>query len=87
MLAETWRAAELAHVDVPALAVMGLDSPAPSMRVTELVAEALPRAVLRMIPAAGHLAPMTDPHLVDPMIAAHLLAADRARRPAAAIAA
>jgi pimeloyl-ACP methyl ester carboxylesterase len=84
--AESWRAEELARLDVPTLAIMGLESPGPSMRVTELIAEALPRAVLGMVPAAGHLAPLTDPHLVDPMIAAHLLGAD-ARRPAAAIAA
>jgi pimeloyl-ACP methyl ester carboxylesterase len=87
VLGESWQTSDLAGIEVPALAVMGLDSIAASMRATELVAEALPRAVLRMIPAAGHLAPLTDPHLVDPMIAAHLVAADRARRPAPAIAA
>ena len=30
--------ADLARIDVPTLAVMGLDSPTPSLRVTELVA-------------------------------------------------
>ena len=77
----------LARIDCPALAVMALDSPAASLRATELVAEALPRAVLRLIPDAGHMAPLTDPHVVDPMIAAHLVAADRVVRLAPAIAA
>jgi pimeloyl-ACP methyl ester carboxylesterase len=81
---ETGGRADLAGIDCPALAVMGLESPAPSLRVTEVVAEALPRAALRLIPDAGHLAPLTDPHLIDPMIADHLLAADRATRRARA---
>ena len=77
----------LGRIDCPALAVMALDSPAASLRTTEVVAEALPRAVLRLIPDAGHMAPLTDPHVVDPMIAAHLLAAGRVVRLAPAIAA
>lgn len=68
--------ADLAWVEVPALAVMGLRSPEASFRITELVARTMPRAALRIIPDAGHLAPLTDPHIVDPMIAGHLLAAD-----------
>ena len=67
-------------MEVPTLAVMGLDSAPTSMRVTEIVAETLPRAVLRLVPDAGHLAPLTDPHLVDPMVAGHLVAVDRAAR-------
>ena len=81
------RRADLRGIGCPTLALMGLESPAPSLRVTEAVAEALPRAVLRLLPWAGHLAPLTDPHLVDPMIADHLLAADRGVRQAPAIAA
>ncbi len=85
--AEAGGLGDLSRIDCPSLAVMGLDSPAPSLRVTEIVAEALPRAVLRLVPDAGHMAPLTDPHLVDPMIRAHLLAADRVVRLAPAIAA
>jgi pimeloyl-ACP methyl ester carboxylesterase len=79
--------AELAGIACPALAVMGLESPAPSMRVTEIVARALPRASLRMVPEAGHMVPLTDPHVIDPMIGDHLVAADRAARSARSIAA
>lgn len=85
--AETDGPDDLARIDCPALAVMALDSPAASLRTTELVAEALPRAVLRLVPDAGHMAPLTDPHVVDPMIAAHLVAADRVVRLTPAIAA
>jgi lipase len=71
----TWeedRLADVAGIGVPVLAVMGLESRPVTMRLTEMLAETLPRAELRMIPGAGHMAPLTDPHLVDPMIAAHL---------------
>ena len=40
-----------------------------------------------MIPEAGHMAPLTDPHVIDPMIGNHLVAVDRSLRAAASIAA
>ena len=75
--------AELARIAAPTLAIIGLDSPTPSLRVTEIVARALPRAVLRMVADAGHMVPLTDPHVVDPMIGNHLVAADRPLAPVA----
>ncbi len=66
------RMADLAGIGVPLLAVMGLESRPVTMRLTEMLAEAVAGAELRMIPEAGHMAPLTDPHLVDPMTAAHL---------------
>jgi len=75
--------AGLGRIGCPALAVMGLQSPAVSLRVTELVAEALPRATLRLVPDAGHMAPWTDPHVIDPMIGNHLMAVERLGRQAA----
>jgi pimeloyl-ACP methyl ester carboxylesterase len=64
---------DYADIACPTLAVMGLESPLPSMHVTEIVADTIPGAVLGIIPAAGHMLPLTDPHLLDPMIAEHLL--------------
>jgi pimeloyl-ACP methyl ester carboxylesterase len=64
---------DYARIACPTLAVMGLDSPLPSLRATEVVAEAVPGAVLGIIPDAGHMLPLTDPHLLHPMIAEHLL--------------
>jgi lipase len=78
--------ADLRRIGVPTLAVMGLESPAPSLRLTELIAEHLPRAVLTMVAEAGHMVPLTDPHVVDPMIAGHLVEVDRAAGRAAAAA-
>ncbi len=75
--AESGNADRLRRIGAPALVIAGTDTPAPGLRTAEIVSKALPRAVLRTIPDAGHLVPLTDPHVVDPMIAAHLLAADR----------
>nr|WP_309402578.1 hypothetical protein [Aminobacter niigataensis]WMD00257.1 hypothetical protein RAR13_30450 [Aminobacter niigataensis] len=50
-----------------------------SLRVTEMVAEAIPGARLAIVPDAGHMALLTAPHIVNPMIAAHLRAADGVR--------
>jgi lipase len=67
--------APLKRIAVSTLALMGLGSRLPSMRTTELIAGAIPAAKLALIPDAGHMAPLTDPHLVDPLIRAHLAAA------------
>jgi len=69
---------DLAAIACPTLVIEGSESPEVSRRLSELVAGAVPRATRRTVPGAGHLAPLTDPHIVDPMIADHLLAADRA---------
>lgn len=84
LASERGRLTELAGIGCPALAIVGLEAPAATVRVAELVAEALPSGVLRRLPRVGHMAPLTDPHLVGPMIAAHLLAAERGRLSAAA---
>jgi len=61
----------------PVLAITGGQSPMATQHLTERVAACLPRARLAEIADAGHMVPLTDPHEVDPMIAAHILAADR----------
>ena len=62
-------------VDAP-LAIMGLQGPACAQRVTEMLAENIPDARLAIVPDAGHMLPMTDPHIVDPLIAGHLKSVD-----------
>lgn len=64
------------EIRCPTLVVMGLESPVASLRVTEMVAEAVVGARLMMISEAGHMAPLTDPHIIDPMIGVHLRAVD-----------
>jgi len=66
----------LARIDCPTLVIAGLETPLPALRTAELVAETIPSAQLALIHGAGHMAPLTDPHLVDPMIGRHLSAVD-----------
>ena len=69
---ETWSVQQAAALNCPTLMVMGLESVPLAQRVTELLAETIPHSQLAMIPGAGHMAPLTDPHIVDPLIAGHL---------------
>ncbi|BCH27947.1 3-oxoadipate enol-lactonase [Mesorhizobium sp. L-8-10] len=69
-------AAHWSDIRCPTLVVMGLESPVASLRVTEMVAETINGARLMMISEAGHMAPLTDPHIIDPMIGVHLGMAD-----------
>jgi lipase len=62
----------LARLSVPTLVVAGLETPLPALRTAELVAETIAGARLALIQGAGHMAPLTHPHIVDPMIEAHL---------------
>ena len=71
----------LSRLDMPTLVIAGLETPLPAFRTAELVAEAIPAAELLLIAGAGHMAPLTDPHLVDPLIAGHLEAAGAAPTP------
>ena len=73
---EDWQLAECAKLTCPTMALMGLDSPAPAQRTTEMLAEAIPGARLHMIPGAGHMLPLTDPHIVDPLISGHIRAVE-----------
>lgn len=77
LLAESWPVSRCRWLACPTLAVMALESPVAGLRTTEIVAEAIPGARLVMIPDAGHMVPLTDPHILDPLIASHLKSADR----------
>ncbi len=78
-LAEAWPMMRLAEIDCPTLVAMALESPVASLRVAEMTAEAIPGARLAMIADAGHMSPLTDPHIVDPLIGGHLKSADSVR--------
>lgn len=73
---ETWALKEAAEIACPTLTIMGLESPPLAQRVTEMLAETIPASTLAMIPGAGHMVPLTDPHIVDPLIFSHLRAAE-----------
>jgi pimeloyl-ACP methyl ester carboxylesterase len=73
------------QIAVPTLVLRGGESPAPTRRIAELVAGALPRSRLRTIGGAGHMLPLTHREAVNAAVAEHLLSTmvDR-QRPAAA---
>lgn len=76
-LARTGGASFYGELRCPTLLVKGLQSPIASLRVTEMAAQAIPGARLIMIADTGHMAPLTDPHIIDPLIGAHLSSVDR----------
>jgi pimeloyl-ACP methyl ester carboxylesterase len=73
------------RIAVPTLVLRGTESPAPTRRIAELVAQALPRSRLQSIDGAGHMLPLTHREAVNAAVAEHLSSTIAARqRPAAA---
>ncbi len=77
-LANTQLVRRLSAIRCPTLLVMALNSPLASLRVTELTAQAIPGARLLMVPDAGHMAPLTDPHVINPLVRRHVRSASPA---------
>jgi pimeloyl-ACP methyl ester carboxylesterase len=71
-LRQTWPLTRLNTLQRPTRVLMALGSPAASLRVTEMVAETLPHVRLTMIPDGGQMALLTDPLVVNPLVAEHL---------------
>ncbi|HUG81743.1 MAG TPA: alpha/beta hydrolase, partial [Bryobacterales bacterium] len=63
-----------ANLPVPVLLTAGTTGPLPARRVAEVLGRAFGEASLRVIPGAGHMAPITQPDTVNPHIIAHLAA-------------
>lgn len=63
---ESWNAAAYRHIDVPTCLVAGAWSPEPAQRLTSLLAGLLTQASCLEV-AAGHMAPITHPALVNPI--------------------
>jgi pimeloyl-ACP methyl ester carboxylesterase len=61
-------------LDVPALCLVGSQSPASSRAVARLLAGVLPDVSMVELPGAGHMAPITHPGEVNAVIEAHLAA-------------
>lgn len=74
--AETWTASALRNVQCPTLIIAGQDSRGPAKRVAQIVFESMPQARLKTIPGAGHMVPVTHPHIINPLIAEALAAAN-----------
>jgi pimeloyl-ACP methyl ester carboxylesterase len=63
-------------IGCPTTVIRAERSPAPARRIAKLLSDAIPGAVLADIPGAGHMAPLTHPQWVDPLVANHIAAAD-----------
>ena len=76
---EPCRLAQIRAIRCPTLLIRGERSPEPVRRIIGILAAAISRgARLAEIPGAGHMAPLTHPQFVDPLIADHILAAGNA---------
>ena len=70
--AQTWPVEKLKALAMPVQLVMGLQSPAASLRITEIIAETIDQATLSMIPNAGHMMPVTHPAEINRIIETHV---------------
>ena len=59
-------------LDVPALCLVGSDSPAPSRAVARLLTKTLPRVSEVELDGVGHMGPVTHPDRVNALIEQHL---------------
>jgi pimeloyl-ACP methyl ester carboxylesterase len=61
-----------AVLDVPTLCMTGSDSPASSRAVARLLTKTLPQVTILEIDGVGHMAPVTHPDRVNPLIESYL---------------
>ena len=75
--AESWTLADLHHLEIPTLLMMGLESPMLTQRVSTMIAKALPDARLALLPELAHMAPVTHPQWINPRILEHVAGVER----------
>lgn len=71
-LSEPTRPDDFRFMTVPTLLVSGSKSPLPTRRICELLMPVLPRAQLKTIDGAGHMAPLTHGAQVSALVTAHI---------------
>ena len=69
LFADRTRLAAYSALDLPVLLMSGRSGPRSGQRVTDLLAGALPRAVVERFDALGHMGPMTSADEVNELIA------------------
>lgn len=57
-----------AEIDVPTLLLTGTHSKAPALAVAQLLTKVLPRVRVEEIEGVGHMAPVTHPERINPLI-------------------
>ena len=68
IFAESWPAAGLARMAMPVLLLGGDQSPASARDLLPILASRLPQATVQVLPGLGHMAPVTHPERVNPLI-------------------
>lgn len=69
IFAESWSAAGLARMTMPVLLLGGDRSPASARDLLPILAPRLPQVTVQVLPGLGHMAPVTHPERVNPLIA------------------
>jgi pimeloyl-ACP methyl ester carboxylesterase len=64
--------ADIASIDIPTLYLTAADSNMPTRSLSELVSHAMPQARKAELHGVGHMAPLSDPDRVNPLIEAFL---------------
>jgi len=73
--AETQLAGDYRRILAPACVLLGSTSPQAAQRASGIVVDRLPRASRHRV-AGGHMAPVTDPGLVNPIIEGFIRSVD-----------
>jgi 3-oxoadipate enol-lactonase len=74
MIATLDTAPRLASLDKPTLVVVGEHDPTTPVAASRAIAERIPGAVLHIVPAASHMAPLEKPSLVNDILQGFLTA-------------
>lgn len=77
ILRTPYRLSDYASLPMPVLLMAGTTGRSAGRRITELLGSAFGEGALRLLPGVGHMAPVTNPDLVNPHILAHLEATAR----------
>lgn len=60
------------RIETPTQILYGTASPRPTRRIARLLAETIPGARLRPVAGGGHMMPLVQPEIVNPIIARHI---------------
>ncbi len=76
LFSESTPPSRYAQISAPVLILHGADSPAPSIRICEILADVVPQSAIRAIWGAGHMLPITHAEVVNAAIEEFLLECD-----------
>jgi pimeloyl-ACP methyl ester carboxylesterase len=69
---ETLTVQDLEYLHIPTLLMSGMESPAVTQSICELLSRSIPQSRYAMLPGLGHMAPVTAAEWVNPRIEHHL---------------